>query len=240
MELTQASFSVNFLACVGINTKSILMDIKNLTEFEFGKCLFEIKMELTDDPYAIAHLKYILSLYDISKKEITEILEEYEDPFCDFDEKIERSLKYNKKDNATTKARKLGKHCKRVSTENKDKRKNVKYMHIYKLLDIFNYEKILKKTKRTVIHLDNVGAHKTDLICAIADKLNIEFVYNPKYSPRLNPTEKVWDIIKGNIKRCYIDSKEELIEEAHGIFDEKCCSDSLTNNFKKKYLPYIS
>ena len=47
MELTQASFSVNFLACVGINTKSILMDIKNLTEFEFGKCLFKIKMELT-------------------------------------------------------------------------------------------------------------------------------------------------------------------------------------------------
>lgn len=80
MELTQASFSVNFLACVGINTKSILMDIKNLTEFEFGKCLFKIKMELTDDPYAITHLKYILSLYDISKKKITEILEEYEDP----------------------------------------------------------------------------------------------------------------------------------------------------------------
>lgn len=240
MELTQASFSVNFLACVGINTKSILFDIKNLTEFEFGKHLFKIKMELTEDLYAIRHLKYILSLYDISKKEITEILEEYEDPFCDFDEKIERSLQYNKNDNAAAKARKLGKHCKRVSTDNKDKRKNVKYMHIYKLLNIFNYEKILMKTKRTVIHLDNVCAHKTDLISAIANKLNIELVYNPKYSPRLNPTEKVWDILKGNIKRCDIHSKEGLLAESYEIFDDKCCSDSLTDNFKKKYLPHIS
>ena len=124
------------------------MDIKNLTEFEFGRALFKIKIDLTEDQYAIKHLNYILSLYDLSKKEITEIIEEYEDPFCDFDEKIQRSLKNNKKDNAPTKARKLGKHCKRVSTEIKEKRKNVKYMHIYRLLNYFNYDKILKKKNK--------------------------------------------------------------------------------------------
>ena len=31
------------------------MDIKNLTEFEFGKALFKIKLALTNDKYAIKH-----------------------------------------------------------------------------------------------------------------------------------------------------------------------------------------
>ena len=47
-------------------------------------------------PYAIKHLKYILSLYDLSNKEITKILEEYNDPNDDFDGKIERLLRYNR------------------------------------------------------------------------------------------------------------------------------------------------
>lgn len=234
------SFTVNFLAAIGINTKSMLMDIKNLTEFEFGKSLFKIKMELTDDEYAKKHLKYILSLYDLSKKEVTEILEEYEDPFCDFDEKIERSLSYNKNDNPSTKARKLGKHCKRESTENKDKRLNVKYMHIYKLLNSFNFDKILKNTKRTLIHLDNALAHKTDMIFSISRKLNIIFVFNPPYTPRLNPTEKVWDIHKKDIKRAKIESKTDLILKSLEIFNEKCIQPSLTTSFKEKYLPQIS
>lgn len=215
------------------------MDIKNLTEFEFGKALFKIKLALTNDTYAIKHLNYILSLYDLSRKEITEILEEYVDPFCDFDGKIERSLKNNKKDNAPKKARKLQKHCKSVSTENTDKRKNVKYMHIYKLLNSFNLKKILKNTKRTVIHLDNAKAHKTDLVYAIADKLNIIFVENPPYSPRLNPSEKVWDIQKTEVKNQSIESKDELIAFSYKVFDEKCTDGSLTEWFKEKFLPNI-
>ena len=91
------TYTVNFLAAVGINTKSMLFIIKNLTEFEFGKILIKIKIELTEDPYAIKHLNYILSMYELSRKEITEILEEYEDPFSDFDGKIERSMMIYKK-----------------------------------------------------------------------------------------------------------------------------------------------
>ena len=223
-----------------MNKEPLLLVVKNLTEFEFIRVLFLIKIHSTDDPYAIKHLKYILSLYDLSNKEITKILEEYNDPNDDFDGKIERSLRYNKKDNAATKARKLGKHCKRVSTENKDKRKNVKYMHIYKLLKCFNFKKILSKTNRTVIHLDNVRAHKTDLVLAVAKKLNIKFVNNPIYTPRLNPTEKVWDIIKKEIRRRDINSKEELISISFEIFEEKCKHHSLIKKFKEKYLSYIS
>lgn len=90
-----------------MNKEPLLLVVKNLTEFEFIRVLFLIKIHSTDDPYAIKHLKYILSLYDLSNKEITKILEEYNDPNDDFDGKIERSLRYNKKDNVATKARKL-------------------------------------------------------------------------------------------------------------------------------------
>ena len=64
------------------------MDIKNLTEFEFGKALFKIKLALTNDTNAIKHLNYILSLHDLSRKEITEILEEYVDLFVTLMEKL--------------------------------------------------------------------------------------------------------------------------------------------------------
>ena len=112
-------------------------------------------------------------------------------------------------------------------------------MHIYKLLNSFNLKKILKNTKRTVIHLDNAKAHKTDLVYAIANKLNIIFVKNPPYSPRLNPSEKIWDIQKTEVKNQSIESKEELIAFSYKVFDEKCTDGSLTEWFKEKFLPNI-
>ena len=74
----------------------------------------------------------------------------------------------------------------------------------------------------------------------MAKKLNIKFVNNPIYTPRLNPTEKVWDIIKKEIRRRDINSKEELISISFEIFEEKCKHHSLIKKFKEKYLLHIS
>lgn len=148
-------------------------------------------------------------------------------------------MNYNKNKSSATKARIYGKHCKKNSTENKDKRTNVRRMHIYKILRLFNFKKILKKSKRIVIILDNAKAHKTDLIFAIANSLNIYLVFNPPYAPRLNPTEKVWDIEKKDLKRKTLETKEDVIIESYKIFNEKCCSKSLTENYVQKYIPNI-
>ena len=113
-------------------------------------------------------------------------------------------------------------------------------MHIYKLLRNFNYKKILKKEKRLVIILDNVKSHKTDLVFAITEKLNIYLVFNAPNTPRQNPIEKCWDIQKSNIKRFLIESKTELIETSFKIFNEKCNATTLAMDFKKKFLPHIS
>ena len=153
---------MNFLGILGFNCESLLFDIKNLNEFEFGKSLFKIRNFYSHEEQDIKLLNYIINNYDLSKKDIRKIIENNDENNDDFTGKILRSMKRNKRDKSSILARKLGKHCKRVSTENKDKRKNVKYMHIYKLLKYFNFKKILSKTNRTVIHLDNVRAHKTD------------------------------------------------------------------------------
>ena len=214
-------------------------DIKNLTEFEFGKELLMIRKEYTEDETTIRQLEYIKNLYDLSNKEVTEILEEYEDPSNDFEAKLSRSMKYNKNKSVAAKARIFGKHCKKNSTENKEKRVNVRRMHIYKILRSFNFKKILKKSKRIVIILDNAKAHKTDMIYAIADSLNIYLVPTPPYTPRLNPTEKVWDIEKRGLKRVTLETREDIVTEAENIFEEKCCGKSLTEKYAQKYIPNI-
>lgn len=78
------------------------------------------------------------------------------------------------------------------------------------------------------------------MIFSISRKLNITFVFNPPYTPRLNPTEKVWDIHKKDIKREKIESKTDLISKSHEIFNEKCTHSLLTTSWKEKIHATIS
>ena len=87
--------------------------------------------------------------------------------------------------------------------------------------------------------MNNAKAHKTDLIFAIAESLNLYLVFNPPYTPRLNPTEKVWGIEKKDLKRKTLKTREEIVSESEKIFKEKCCSKSLTENYAQKYIPNI-
>lgn len=147
-------------------------------------------------------------------------------------------MKNNKNDKSMVLARKLNKHCKRESTENKDKRKEIRKEHVYNLIEQLNLEKQLKND-RLVILLDNAPAHTSDFVQNIAKKLNILFVYMPKYSPWLNPVEKVWSILKDHFRAITIYSSSELKKEGFKVFNEKCLGSTLTENFIKKYLPIL-
>ena len=113
---------MNFLGVLGFNCESLLFDIKNLNEFEFGKSLFKIRNFYSHEEQDIELLNYIINNYDLSKREIRKIIENNDE----FSEKILRSMKRNKNDKSSILARKLGKHCKRESTENPEKIKQTK------------------------------------------------------------------------------------------------------------------
>ncbi len=173
----------------------------------------------------------------LSNKEITKKFEEREDN-PEFIEKIGRSLNNNIKDKSMVLARKLGKHCKRESTENKKIREKIKKNHFFELIEEYNIEEHFKDD-RMVLILDNAPSHISTFVQEIAEKLNICFVPLPKYSPWLNCVEKVWDIIKYEIKLSIIRNPSELVNMAFKTFNEKCKGESLILSFKEKYLPVL-
>ena len=117
---------MNFLGILGFNCESLLFDIKNLNEFEFDKSLFKIRNFYSHEEQDIELLNYVINNYDLSKKDIRKIIEDNYENNDDFTGKILRSMKRNKRDKSSILARKLGKHCKRESTENPDKIKKTK------------------------------------------------------------------------------------------------------------------
>ena len=230
---------MNFLGVLGFNCESLLFDIKNLNEFEFGKSLFKIRNFYSHEEQDINLLNYIINNYDLSKREIRKIIEDNDENNDEFSEKILRSMKRNKKDKSSILARKLGKHCKRESTENPEKIKQTRKKYIYQMIKDLEIYHIFQNRQRIVIFLDNAPAHISDFAKDIAEALNIYLLYIPEYSPWFNPVESVWDIHKKHIKGMTIESKEMLIEESHIIFNEKCKGESLQKNFKEKYLTSI-
>ena len=67
-QITAKSYSVNFLGVLGFNCESLLFDIKNLNEFEFGKSLFKIRNFYSQKEQDIELLNYLINNYDLSKK----------------------------------------------------------------------------------------------------------------------------------------------------------------------------
>lgn len=237
MEKPSKSYKKNFLAVLGINVESNLFIIKNLDEFEFAKALFRIKRCYTDSDEAKKVLDKVIGKCTLSKKDITKKFEEKEDN-PEFKEKINRSLKNNKNDKSMVLSRKIGKHCKRYSTDNSEIRKEIKKNHYYELIEEYGIENKLKEDK-LVLLLDNATSHTSDFVMNIAEKLNIQFVFMPKYAPWLNCVEKVWNIVKYRIELEIIRSSSELVKLVFKTFDEKCKGDSLTKKFKEKYLPVL-
>ena len=87
-----------------------------------------------DNEYTSFIFHDIIENYDLTKKEIRTIIELKNEPNTKFINKIERSIKANKNDSKEAIARKLDKHCKKESTENPSKQKEIRKEYIINLL----------------------------------------------------------------------------------------------------------
>jgi putative transposase len=71
--------------------------------------------------------------------------------------------------------------------------------------------------KGIIIVLDNLKSHKVEEVKAEAEKLGIELVFLPPYSPDLNPIEFIWKSIKRVISTTFVrhmDDMRNTIKEA--------------------------
>lgn len=189
-KITKDKFKVNIFGAVGINCNSFACIIKNLTEISFSKVLINLRQFYSYNKTNIFALQDVIKEYSPSKKEIREYISSNSTTNEEFTALIERSMKSNKKDDVASLARKLGKHCKRESTENPEKIKDTEKNIIIDLLKQDDLIENLKNERRIVMMLDNVNAHTSDYVLKIAEMLNIQLFNQPEYSPDLNPTEE--------------------------------------------------
>ena len=208
---------------MGYNVDSILISAKNLTEFEFAKALLKIREAYDDNEYTSHIFNDIIENYDLTKKEIRTIIEAKNESNTKFVNKILRSIKTNKNDSKEAMARKLDKHCKRESTENPDKQKEIRKEYIINLLISKQIDEFCENMPRIVIFLDNALAHKTDFVKNVAEFLNIYLLYLPKYSPDLAPVELVFMIIKNALKSNRLTTKEEVDSKCKKVFNDLQC-----------------
>ena len=229
----------NFFGALNINGKSIIYPIKHLTKESFSEVLVNLRKEFSKDVETIELLNHILDNLYLSKKEIRDIISANALSNENFVDRLLRSLKNNIKDDEATLSRKLGKHCKRESTENPEKQKEIRLSHILNLLNNEYLITKLKMEKRIVLILDNVPTHKSDFIFEIAKMLNIYLLFLPEYSPDLNPIEGAWDYSKLNLKRLTINTTQELIEMSLELFITITSGDSLYKTYIERFFPQL-
>ena len=192
-----------------------------------------------DNEYTSFIFHDITEDYDLNKKEIRQIIESKNKNNITFVNKIERSIKANKNDSEEALARKLEKHCKRESTENPNKQKEIRKEHIINLLISNQIDEFCYNMPRIVVFLDNALAHRTDFVKQVAKFLNIYLLYIPKYSPDLAPVELVFRILKNDLKSNRLTTKEQVDDKCLNVFEEKCKGDKMYGWFVERYLPVI-
>jgi len=98
-------------------------------------------------------------------------------------------------------------------------------------------EKIVEenKGKSIVLILDNSRAHLSAKTIARAEKLRINLVFLPPYSPDLNPVEFIWKTIKREVSVRFIQSKEHLRSIIKNEFMKVEKSLSFANKWMEKF-----
>jgi len=126
------------------------------------------------------------------------------------------------------------KMTKKEITENEKKLEGILrkiYMELLKPLE--NY---LKQEKTMAIVLDNYRTHHGVLFKQACKYLNIDLIYLPPYSPKLNPIEQVWRTVKRELSTEFIKNKAFLFDNFERIFYENVDKKSFTEKWVDEYL----
>lgn len=238
-EITKEELKINLFGALNITGESVIYPMGTLKKESFAEVLVKLRKDFSEDYETVNLLNDILNNLILSKKEIRRIISANSPSNDNFVARLLRSLKNNKNDDEATLSRKLGKHCKRESTENPKKQEEIKLDHILNLLNNDFLTENLKFERRIVLILDNVPTHRSDFTFQVANLLNIYLLFLPEYSPELNPIEGSWDYSKLNLKKKTIDTKEELIDNSIKLFLDATSTDSLYKTTVNKFIPQL-
>jgi transposase len=78
-----------------------------------------------------------------------------------------------------------------------------------------------------VVVLDNLGAHKTQDVRDAIENAGATLLFQPPYSPDLNPIEECWSKVKASLRRSKARTRDALVEAMGEALDAVTPKDSL-------------
>ena len=159
-EITKEELKINLFGALNITGESVIYPMGTLKKESFAEVLIKLRKDFSEDYETVNLLNDILNNLILSKKEIRRIISANSPSNDNFVARLLRSLKNNKNDDEATLSRKLGKHCKRESTENPKKQEEIKLDHILNLLNNDFLTENLKFERRIVLILDHISSSK--------------------------------------------------------------------------------
>ena len=132
----------------------------------------------------------------------------------------------------------------RIILENENKRNQsridrLKRENIVKNLKNCEIISQLKKETEIIVILDNYPVHKAQLAQKACKILNIQLILLPSYSPKLNPIEQVWRIIKRELSKIYIKDETFLIQKFKANYNEIIGNKTFYKEWIKKFIKTI-
>ena len=216
-ERNSFKFKSNAIGSLTINGNSTITITNSSTAPEVAIALIELRKANLKEIKNKISLNNALRNINQPEEEIERILiETCEDPKS-FSKKINNAMEKYAEDTIIL-ARIIGKHCKRESTDNIKRKREIRRNLTLEYLKKENIESKMKCEERICLILDNYSVHKSAFIKKIAEILNIELIYLPPYSPHLNPIEQLWRKMKRIIRNEYLESKEFLEELTEKTF----------------------
>ncbi|KXB04640.1 hypothetical protein AKJ49_01870, partial [candidate division MSBL1 archaeon SCGC-AAA382A03] len=101
------------------------------------------------------------------------------------------------------------------------------------------FEKIREENpkEKIVMILDNFSSHRAKDAREKAEKLGIELMFLPPYSPDLNPIEQIWRGVKRKISKAFFETKEEFLGLIKSAFEKLSNKMSYAEGWIDKFLP---
>lgn len=98
----------------------------------------------------------------------------------------------------------------------------------------FITDKIIPKSKKASLLMDNARIHHYRKFTDLMNEDNVNIIYNIPYSPQFNPIEYVFNVLKTEIRNSSIDSYKQLYIKIQ-TFVKKMNSIGFHNYFQKSY-----
>jgi transposase len=228
-------FKINATGFQGVNCKSILQITPNTRSFEFAKIFINIRLENTINPEGKILLNKVLESPNLTDEEIISYFKRKRPNQRESIENL-NNIYYDEKLSYDKAIGKNNRYLNKLNPKHGNKIEEEKKKRLEQNLKENNLEEILAKEKTIHIVLDNYTVHHAGIIKSITQILNINLIYLPKRTSELNPIEDVWRMIKEDVSREFIKSKEHLSELYTTLFYEKVDNPTLYKNWLKEFI----